>query len=351
MKRARLDHPSDPITNTTMNPFTFILKSKLTGESRRKPTRHTVQVTLSIPSDQEECPLTLESIAESQLPCLPDTPFLQDRPLHSKLTLPCGHSFSAMTLIYSFCKNNMTCPCCRAGREIQADTGCLPLHFKSQIKAHIQRTLENERRLDDAREHQEILETVGVNLLSIPYSTMENNILLVANFYDIQNIHSSIRPILSFNTILQPSRESGRMVMVPRGPMRAWAHTAYMGMNSVQLSIQFSMGGIQLVLDSSPITRLPDVNDINNTNNINNINNTNSINPIPINPIPINPIPINPINPINPPNTQPLILTIQGGVVDGVATSSFSMRFSRPGAHLMLDTISWDPNTENLEIN
>jgi hypothetical protein len=313
MKRARFlsfDHQmQDPVTT----PFTYSLKSKPTGEARRKLTRHTIQVTLSIPSDLEECPLTLESIAESKLPCLPDTLFLQDRPLHSKLTLPCGHSFSAMTLIYSFCKNTMTCPCCRAGKEIQADTSCLPLHFRPQIKAHIQRTLEAERRLDDAREHQDILDNVvGVVGVSIPFAALENNISLVANFYDIQGIHGSIRPILSFNTILQPSRSNGRMVMVPRGPMRAWAHTAYMGLNSVQLSIQFSMGGIQLVLDSSPITRLPDI--------------TAQV-------------------------IQPLTLTIQGGSVEGVATSSFSMLFSRPGAHLMLDTISWDPNNENLEIN
>jgi hypothetical protein len=315
-KRARFisfDHlvQSDPNTPPPMTaPFTFNLKSKPTGENRRKPTRHTIQITLSVPSEQEECPLTLESIAESKLPCLPDTPFIQDRPLHSKLTLPCGHSFSAMTLIYSFCKNNMTCPCCRAGKEVQADTICLPLHFRSRIKAHIQRTLEAERRVDDAREHQDILETVLIGV-SIPYAALDNNISLVANFYDIQNIHSSIRPILSFNAILQPSRDSGRMVMVPRGPMRAWTHILYMGLNSVQLSIQFSMGATQLVLDSSPITPLPDTD--------------------------------------GPLHLEPLVLTFRGGAGTD-PTSSFSMVFRRPGAHLTLDTISWDPNNENLEI-
>jgi hypothetical protein len=102
---------------TPATTFTYNLISKSINEnlSSRGSTarRHSVLITLSIPTDDEECPLTLESIAESNLPCLPGVSFLRERPLHTKLTLPCNHSFSAISLVYSFCKNSMTCPCCR----------------------------------------------------------------------------------------------------------------------------------------------------------------------------------------------------------------------------------------------
>jgi hypothetical protein len=263
----------EPLTN----PFTYRLTSKLP---------YSIQVTLSIPED-EECPLTLESIEESKLPCL-DAPFILDRPLHKMLTLPCGHKFSAMTLIYSFCKNNMKCPCCRAGKEVQADTGCLPIHIKSRMKEHIQQTLDIESRLDDAIEQQEIRGFVGA---LIPYHSMEN-VSLVANFYDSMNS----RLILSLNTMMQSSRVNGRTIMVPRGHMRAWAHIAHMGLRYVQLSVQFSFGTTHLTIGTSSISRLP----------------------------------------TEPTNTT--ILADQG---------EFRMRFSE---NLTLETISWSPANENMEM-
>lgn len=349
-KRAKLvDTPSQSthlnndskITSKT-GPFTYqlISKPKKDTSSRRgtMPTRHSIEITLSIPSIEDECPLTLDSIAESKLPCLPDTHFLPDRPLHSKLTLPCGHSFSAMTLIYSFCKNSMICPCCRAGEDIQADTCCLPHHFRSQLKAQIQETLETERQQDESNEHRDIMESFNIFGVTIPYEVLgaNGNIRLIANFYNIPtgpgSVRDMMRPIFSFNNLVEPRRESnGNINMVLRGPLRTLSHVAHMGVNAIQLSIQLSLQGTgDIQIDSSPITRLPDVND----------------------------------------ESAPLRLEIPGASGNSLTengrfqvlvqlqrdsstnSSNFVVNFSRTEImrHLVLNNIMWRPETENLEI-
>ena len=334
---------SDSKLASKTGPFTYQLLSKPTNEtfSRRgaRPTRYSTEITLSIPSDDEECPLTLDSIAESKLPCMPDIYFMQDRPRHSKLTLPCGHSFSAMTLVYSFCKNTMTCPCCRAGEDVQADTCCLPSHFRLQLKARIQDTLETERRQDESNEFQEVMESFSMFGVTIPYEVLgaNGNLSLVANFYDIPAgvsiSRGNMRPIFSFSNLVDPLRDNnGRTTLVPRGPLRALTHIAHMGVNAIQLSIQLSLQGTgDILIDSSPITRLPDIND----------------------------------------QDAPLRLTIPGASSNSVTeteqfqvlvqlqrnednnpASSFAVHFTRAGTfrYFVLNNIMWNPGTENLEI-
>lgn len=346
-KRARLSDTPSQTTHTTplskTGPFTYQLISKPTNEtlSHRgaKAKRHTTEIILSIPSDEDECPLTLESIAESKLTCLPNISFLPDRPLHSKLTLPCGHSFSAMTLVYSFCKNTMTCPCCRAGNEVQADTCCLPIHFRSQLKARIQDTLETERRQDESSEYREVMESFSMIGVTIPYEVLgsNGNLSLVANFYDIpvgvSSLRETPRPIFSFSNIVEPRRESnGRMVLVPRGQLRALTHIAHMGVNAIQLSIQLSMQGMEgISIDSSPIARLPDINN-------------------PDSPTRLT-IPGSSSNSVTE-NSQFQVLVQMQRNQDNSSSSSFNVVFTRSAAfrHFVLDTIMWNPGTENLEI-
>lgn len=352
-KRARLsDTPTMPLTaksppNTPdkpgspskTSPFTYELISKPSNEnfSRRgaKPSRHTIQATLSIPADDEECPLTLDPIATSQLPCLPGTPFLQDRPLHTKLTLPCGHSFSAMTLVYAFCKNNMTCPCCRAGEEVRADTFCLPAHFRMQIKAHIQQTLEAEQALDESAAQQELMDNYNLFGVTIPYAIlgMNSNLSLVANFHDIPTtgLTASTRPIFSFSAIMQPVNSStGRVILVPRGPLRALTHIAHMGVNSIQLCMQLCMQGTgDILIDSTPITRLPDIRDPNAPMRLT--------------------IPGSSSSSLTQNNQFQVLVQLQRNQ-DNTPVTSFSVVFTRSAGHFVLDTITWNPGTENLEI-
>ena len=345
-KRARLsDTETLPLTpysvlqQPSTKPFTYELVSRPSNESfsRRgaKPSRHTIQVTLSIPADDEECPLTLDPIATSHLPCLPDTPFLQDRPLHTKLTLPCGHSFSAMTLVYAFCKNNMTCPCCRAGEDIRADTICLPAHFRGQIKAQVEQTLEAEQALDESTAQQEIMDNFNLFGVTIPYAIlgMNGNLSLVANFHDIpaNGLTSSTRPIFSFSAIMQPSNSNtGRLSLIPRGPLRALTHIAHMGVNSIQLCMQLSMQGTgDILIDSTPITRLPDIRD-------------------PDAPMRLT-IPGSSSSSLTQSNQFQVLVQLQRNQ-DNTPVTSFSVVFTRSNGHFILDTITWNPGTENLEI-
>lgn len=117
----------------------------------------TLAVKLSIPDPDEECSLTLEPINASRLNFLPDCNFIENKPEFSKMTLPCGHSFSAMPLVYHMCKNNMLCPCCRAGLNTPASYDSIPLHFRSKFQEHIGDVLEEEQAIEDNATLQELI--------------------------------------------------------------------------------------------------------------------------------------------------------------------------------------------------
>ena len=275
-KRARycIDGPTESLMppspqHPRTSHFSYTLSSKPKNETfssrGAKPKRYTVEVTLSIPEEGEECPLTLDSIAESKLPFL-DVPFLPDRPNHTKLTLPCKHSFSAMTLLYNFCKNKMVCPCCRAGEDVQADTVCLPAHFRNAFKTHVQDTIETERVQDEESALNEMAANFSVFGVSIPYESLSanGNLSLLVNFYDMEashtSLHSSIRPVFSYsNTVHSARSREGRLSMSPNGPLRALNNLTRVGITSIQLSMQLCMQGAgRVVIDTTPIIRLPD---------------------------------------------------------------------------------------------
>lgn len=229
-----------------------------------KPRRHTIDIVMSIPDPGDECPLTLDLIADSKLPFMPDATFIRGRPKHTKLTLPCKHSFSALTLLYSFCKNNMVCPCCRAGEDVRADPNCLPIHLRTEFKAQIQTTLEAERRQDEEGLLQDAVDSFSLFGVTIPYEVlgMNNNLNLFANFYDMpqgEALNSSIRPVFSYSCPLRPTRDSsGRLSMTQNGQLRALNNLANAGIISIQLSVQLSMQGTgNVLIDSTPIIRLP----------------------------------------------------------------------------------------------
>ena len=94
-----------------------------------------LRLELTEPQPGEECCITMEPIAEH----VPE--WLQERasaaattttmnttttttkeplvegasPRLTKATLPCGHGFNALAVLYHFARNEMTCPCCRQG--------------------------------------------------------------------------------------------------------------------------------------------------------------------------------------------------------------------------------------------
>ena len=155
-KRAKNSLQSSSSSNIPINlkpnaPIEYGLVGLLASHEHYPRDLKITKVTLSIPLPDDECPIALEPISTAFLSFLPDCSFIKDTPEYSKMTLPCGHSFSAMVIVYNWCKNNMLCPCCRQGHTCRANVNYLPSHFRDQLKAHVNRSLQTER-LEDERD-------------------------------------------------------------------------------------------------------------------------------------------------------------------------------------------------------
>ena len=252
MKRAKHSTPN------SKNPFNYELSSKGTH-------KYCITASFSIPAEDEECPLTLDKISESKLCFLPETPFLLDRPKHCKLTLPCGHSFSAMTLVYSFCKSGMVCPYCRAGREMRADVDCLPRHLRADFKVHLQQVMRQERDEDEETAINDLISSTGYVSI-MPYSSLAFTrcLSLSMEFYNTAStlpLSSAASPVFSMNTLLMAS-DSDLPFLEPRADLRAISHMAHMGVNAIRLSVMLSLRGTGSVqVDATALTPLPHVDD------------------------------------------------------------------------------------------
>ena len=103
------------------------------GYTLRAVNGDTLSVNLSPARSDDECPLTLGPISEDNLDFLDGTTFILDKPNFKRLTLPCGHSFGAMNMIYQFARQNMLCPCCRAGVNGAIHNESVPSHFREAL--------------------------------------------------------------------------------------------------------------------------------------------------------------------------------------------------------------------------
>ena len=119
-------------------------------------TEEELRVTLSMPVGAEECPLSLSPMRDESL-CMvgdesgaPLTTFFVTMPLLKKLTMPCGHSFGALSLAYHFAQNDMRCPCCRVGVSARLRASSLPVHLSRRIARVVRRdTLEARQRQEE----------------------------------------------------------------------------------------------------------------------------------------------------------------------------------------------------------
>ena len=120
---------------------------------------------LSEPCPEEECGISLEGMSKCRLPFLPESTGvawspLEDQPLLTKASMPCGHSFNGMGLLYHFAKNSMTCPLCRAGHigTVMGEKS-IPEHVRRLFTTHLAKV-----RAEDAREQvtQDSLEVARI---------------------------------------------------------------------------------------------------------------------------------------------------------------------------------------------
>jgi hypothetical protein len=215
----------------------------------RDGTKKTV-VKLSVPGEDDECPLALDSMRDAKLQFY-EASFFIDRPELQKLTLPCGHSFSAMLLVYSFCKNNMTCPCCRSGHDCKADIGCLPEHMR----------LEFNKRVAVPEAEDEEVTLVGI---SVPFRYQTAGALSLAiDFYD----SADASPVFSTINNLIATQQAGTIVPVfttigPLAGLGAICHLLMLGMNLARVSIQMELfGGERITIDHSDLIDLSIISD------------------------------------------------------------------------------------------
>lgn len=164
-KNSQAEPSSITPVNTKQNqPIEYRITGMLMGRERFPEDIKQMLVTLSQPAPDDECPIALEAISTAELSFLPGCSFFKDKPDYTKLTLPCGHSFSAMILIYNWCKSNMLCPCCRQGLDRRANANYLPTHFREQIKTQLRTTLTAERMEEEHDTIQAILEMTPMTM-------------------------------------------------------------------------------------------------------------------------------------------------------------------------------------------
>ena len=191
-----------PANHVPNQPIEYELVGMLKSNERYPDDLKRTKVLLSIPAPDDECPIALEPITTACLAFLPDCLFIKDSPEYSKMTLPCGHSFSAMVLIYSWCKNSMICPCCRAGHQSRANTNYLPTHFKDQLKAQITASLSNEQ-IEDERDTIQALLNMTQQTMSFESLANDGFLEMVIGFY----FHPTNEPTTHYNSMFIPSNQ------------------------------------------------------------------------------------------------------------------------------------------------
>lgn len=102
------------------------------------PFMKSVEIVFSVPHDGEECPICMEPMSQYRLTFMPNaTSWFYDDDELTKASLPCGHSFSAMALLFHFVRNAMTCPYCRDGHDEPMPIEFVPSHLADKLSAHI----------------------------------------------------------------------------------------------------------------------------------------------------------------------------------------------------------------------
>jgi hypothetical protein len=104
-----------------------------------------VRVRLTAPAPDEMCPLTFSPVSEDVLDFLPGLTFLENSPHVKQATLPCGHVFGALSILYHFARRNMLCPCCRRGVSSPINPKHIPKHLRAGIVSRVANEIQQER--------------------------------------------------------------------------------------------------------------------------------------------------------------------------------------------------------------
>ena len=181
----------------------------------------TLQLTLSEPAPDEECSITLEPIQDYRLSFMQDGPssVLATQPNLTKASLPCGHGFNALALLYHFAKNSMTCPICRAGHAKAVMTEqSIPVlvrkHFSKHL-ASLRAEESHEQIASDAIAAAHVLEQEVSRRSNSGFMPM-TRIVLILYAFDSMDVYSGtglslVEPILALELPLTSSLDLGTL--------------------------------------------------------------------------------------------------------------------------------------------
>lgn len=212
-KRARTTKPEyDAGLTTIYNPdektYALLVRSQGPIESCAS-----ITIQLSEPASDEECSIAMEPIATYRLAFLqPKACLIKNHPELTKGCLPCGHSFSALALMYHFAKNSMTCPCCRGGHEKERmGEQSVPTHLRKSFSKHLQQERARDTReqiaVDSLAATRMMQHEVSFDMLSLPVT----RIVLSLCAYATMDRSSSPDPMLALELPLTSSLTMGVM--------------------------------------------------------------------------------------------------------------------------------------------
>ena len=216
----------------------------------------TLLLSMSEAAPEEECTITLEPIKDYRLPFLPDGPqcVLESLPNLTKASLPCGHGFNALALLYHFAKNSMTCPICRAGHAKAVVTEqSVPVHLRKHFSKHLAslRVEESHEQIaSDALAAAQAMEQ-EVSRQNSGFMPMTRIVLILYTFdtMDVYSNHgaSLVEPILALELPLSSSVNLGTLTFESSG-----YSLGQLNLNLLRLPIRprgFELGvGIQSML-------------------------------------------------------------------------------------------------------
>jgi hypothetical protein len=184
--------------------------SEMCGECSPGTTAKRLTLWLSAPEEGEECSIAMAPMSDYRLECLPpDTPqvVLTERPELSKATIEgCKHSFSALTLLYHFARNEMTCPLCRHGHTgVKMGVSCMPEHLALGMAGHLRTAAQVDQRELVENERQSILSMLDNEVNEEDFMRMNRQTLILYAYAG----DSSFSPLLVQEVALESSLEDG----------------------------------------------------------------------------------------------------------------------------------------------
>ena len=234
--------------------FTMLVRSA-GGGSRFK----SIQLSLSEPAGDEECHIGLEPIAEYRLSFMPQESALsvvEGHPALTKASLPCGHGFNALALLYHFAKNSMTCPFCRAGHaKTLMSEQSVPLGAREHFARHLAAV-----RAEENREQSE-MDAVEATLVMEQEVRRSNGFLpltrvvLLLFAYDSMDGSGAPEPMLALELPLTSSLSMGTLVFASFGYSVAQLNLNLLRLPTRPTGFEIAIGLQSLYHGSLPLFR------------------------------------------------------------------------------------------------